>query len=53
MLRTFLPFMFVGVGSMAGGVSRVLRDYIEFFDILTSICQYDVLMTVYFQVECE
>ncbi len=22
MLRTFLPFMFVGVGSMAGGMSR-------------------------------
>ena len=51
MLRTLLPFIFVGVGSLAGGVSRMLRDYIGLFDTRTRMCQHNVIMTVYFQLE--
>ena len=53
MLRTLLPFIFVGVGSLAGGVSRMLRNYVGLFDIRTRICQYDVIMTIYFQLKFE
>ena len=53
MLRTLLPFIFVGVGSLAGGVSRMLRNYIGLFDTTTRICQYAVIMTVYFQLNFE
>ena len=53
MLRTLLQFIFVGVGSLACGVSRMLRNYIGLFDTRTRICQYNVIMTVYFQVKFE